>query len=106
MPPIRPRHTLGRDYGGANAGGDVWKSTLHRLFRMASRADRGRSGAEERCPLRLKSTTIFSVTSRTGERVAVFVDQIRDFAGGLVAACTGGSHRKVFATCAPSRQQS
>ncbi len=106
MPSIRLRHTAGRDHGGADPGGDVRKGTLHRLLRMASRADRGSSGAEERCPLCLKSTAIFSVTSRTGERVAVSIGEIRDFAGGLVAACTRSSHRQVFAELAGSREQS
>src|SRR5438874_12344119 len=102
MPPIRLRHTAGRDHGGAGPGGDVRKSTLHWLFRMASRADRGSSGAEERCPLCLKSTAIFSATSRTGERIAVSIGEIRDFAGGLVAACTRSSRseeRRVGKEC-------
>src|SRR5256714_7791865 len=73
---------------------------------MASRPDRGSSGAEERCPLCLKSTAIFSATSRTGERIAVSISESRDFAGGLVAACTRSSHREVFAKLAGSREQS
>src|SRR5690242_17130524 len=106
MPSIRLRHTAGRDYGGTDPDGEVRKGTLHRLLRMATRANRGSSAAEERCSFCLESTAIFFVTSRAGERVAVSIGEVRNFAGGLVTTCTRSSHRKVFAELAGSSEQS